>query len=41
MAPAAYVAEDGMVWHQWRRSPWSYEGLFPQERQDVEVKVGG
>jgi hypothetical protein len=28
MAPAAYVAEDGLVWHNGRRGPWSYEGLI-------------
>jgi hypothetical protein len=26
MAPAPYVAEDGLVGHQGRRGPWSYEG---------------
>jgi hypothetical protein len=25
----AYVAEDGLVWHQRRGGPWSYEGLMP------------
>jgi hypothetical protein len=28
----AYVAEDGLVTHQWRRSPWSCEGSMPQYR---------
>ena len=28
MAPAAYVAEDGLVGHQW--GPLSYESCMPQ-----------
>ena len=31
-APAAYVAEDGLVGHQWEERPWSYEGSMPQCR---------
>jgi hypothetical protein len=31
MAPAAYVAEDGLV-ISGRRDPWSCEGLMPQCR---------
>ena len=30
MALAAYVAEDGLVGHQWE--PWSCEGSMPQYR---------
>jgi hypothetical protein len=30
MALAAYVAEDGLVGHHWRRGPWSYEGSIAQ-----------
>jgi hypothetical protein len=26
MAPAACVAEDGLVMHRWRKGPWSCEG---------------
>ena len=29
MALAAYVAEDGLVIHQWEESPWSCEGSMP------------
>jgi hypothetical protein len=32
MAAAAYVAEGGLVRHQWRRGPWSCESLMPQCR---------
>lgn len=32
MAPAAYAAEEGSVWHQWERGPWSWESLIPQHR---------
>jgi len=32
MAPAAYVAEDGLVGHQWEERPWSCEGSMPQCR---------
>jgi hypothetical protein len=32
MAPAAYVAEDGLVGHQWEQRPWSCEGSMPQCR---------
>jgi hypothetical protein len=30
MAPAAYVAEDGLVGHNGRRGPWSCEGYMAQ-----------
>jgi hypothetical protein len=33
MAPAPYVAEDGLVGHQWEESPWSCEGSMPQCRR--------
>jgi hypothetical protein len=29
MALAAYVAEDGLVGHQWEEKPWSCEGSLP------------
>jgi hypothetical protein len=29
MAPAAYVAEDGLVSYQWEERPWSCEGCVP------------
>jgi hypothetical protein len=32
MAPAAYVAEHGLVWHQWEESSLSCEGSMPQCR---------
>ena len=32
MAPAAYVAEDCLVGHQWEESPWSCESSMPQCR---------
>ena len=32
MALAAYVAEDGLVGHQWKERPWSCEGSMPQHR---------
>ena len=32
MALAAYVAEDGLVSHQWEERPWSCEGSMPQYR---------
>jgi hypothetical protein len=43
MAPAAYVAEDGLVGHQREESPSSCEGSMPQcqECQSQEVGVGG
>jgi len=31
MTPATYIAEGGLVGHQWEESPWSCEGLMPQE----------
>ena len=34
MAPAAYVAEDYLVGHQWEeRCAWSLEGSMPQCRE--------
>jgi hypothetical protein len=33
IAPAAYVAEDGLVSHQWEERPWSFEGHMPQYRE--------
>ena len=32
MAPAAYVVEDGLIFHQWEGRPWSSEGSMPQYR---------
>jgi hypothetical protein len=32
MALATYIAEDSLVWHQWERGIWSYEGLMPHCR---------
>ena len=32
MAPAACVAEDGLVGHQWEERPLSCEGSMPQYR---------
>lgn len=32
MAPAAHVAEDGLVGHQWRRGPWFCQGSNLQYR---------
>jgi len=29
MAPAAYVAEDGLVWHQWKEKPLVLPRLDP------------
>jgi hypothetical protein len=42
MSPAVYVAEDGLVGHQWEERPlflWKLEA--PGEWQDREVGVGG
>jgi hypothetical protein len=33
MDPAAYVAEDGLVGHQWRSGLWSREGPLPRYRE--------
>jgi hypothetical protein len=35
MAPAAYVAEDGLIWHQWGGA-WYCRGLMPQDRGMLE-----
>jgi hypothetical protein len=32
MALSAFVAEDGLVDHQWKRGPWSCEVSMPQYR---------
>jgi hypothetical protein len=32
MAPDPYVAEDGLVGHQWGKVPWSCEVSMPQWR---------
>jgi hypothetical protein len=32
VALTAYVAEDGLVGHQWDKSSWSCEGSMPQYR---------
>ena len=41
MASAAYIAEDGLVSHQWEeRSPWSCEGSMPQCRGMPEPGSG-
>jgi hypothetical protein len=32
MALAAYVAEDGLVGHQWEESPWYCKGSMPNYR---------
>jgi hypothetical protein len=32
MSPAAYVAEDGLVGHQWEERPLSCEDSMPQYR---------
>ena len=43
MAPAPYVAEDGLVGHQWEERPWSCEGSTPQYRgmPGTGMEVGG
>jgi hypothetical protein len=43
MALAAYVAEDGLVGHQWEERPWSCEGSMPQYRgmPGPGIGVGG
>jgi hypothetical protein len=43
MAPAACVAEDGLVWLSGRRGLWSCDGSMPQcrEIEGGEVGVGG
>jgi len=37
MAPAAYVAEDGLVGHQWKKKPFVLPRLDPQGRGMLEV----
>jgi hypothetical protein len=43
MAPAAYVAEDGFVGHQWEERPLVEKARCPrvEECQGREVGVGG
>ena len=43
MAPAAYIAEDGLVWHQWEETPLVLWRLMPQCRkcQGRKAGVGG
>jgi hypothetical protein len=44
MAPAAFVAEDGLVEHQWEERPLVLRNLdFPSvgKCQDREARVGG
>jgi hypothetical protein len=33
VAPVAYVADDGLVGHQWEERPLSSEGSMPQYRR--------
>ena len=42
MAPVAFVAEDGSVWHQSEKRPLSSEGAFSQSRgcQGADVESG-
>ena len=44
MSLAAYVAEDGLIGHQWKERPIGHAnfiGLSTGECQDQEVGVGG
>ena len=43
MAPAAYVAEDGLVDHHGRRGPWSWECWIPSVGESLyrELGMGG
>jgi hypothetical protein len=44
MAPAAYVAEDGLVMHQWEERSWSYEGSIDVPCRTIkgeELGMGG
>ena len=44
MVPAAYVAEDGLIGHQWEKRPLVCEGSKPQCRGECEgwkTGVGG
>ena len=38
VALAIYVAEDGLVGHQWEECPWSCEGWMPQYREYQDQK---
>jgi hypothetical protein len=40
MAPGAYVAEDGLVGHQWEKRPLVL-GRFDAPVEDREAEVGG
>jgi hypothetical protein len=40
MTPGAYVAEDGLVGHQWEERPVKAQGPSVGECQDREVGVG-
>jgi hypothetical protein len=41
LAPAAYVAKDGLVSHQWEEMPFSCEGFKPQCRVMLGPGSGG
>lgn len=43
MAPAAYVLEDRLIWHQWEGDPWSYGGWMTQvgKWKGANMGVGG
>jgi hypothetical protein len=42
MAPAAYVAEDYLIWHQWKgRTSWSCGGSITQRRVMRQEWVDG
>jgi hypothetical protein len=41
MAPAAYVAEDGLSSINGRRGPWSYEGWIDAPVQGNQGRGGG
>jgi hypothetical protein len=40
MAPGAYVAEDGLVSHQWEERPCSCEGSMPQYSREPGPERG-
>ena len=42
VAPATYVAENGLIQHQWKGGPWSCGGLMPHGEGlwNSEVGVG-
>ena len=43
MALAAYLAEDGLIGHQWRRDSWSWQAISPSvgDCQGQEEGMGG